>query len=80
MKWIMQYQRLSKMMKGITVKYMRFYIMVAVPQMLYAADLFLILQSEKTGGTKEFINMLVRVQQYAGLHTTRTMQTVPTIP
>jgi len=33
MKWVMQYGRLAKLMKGILAKYMhRFYLLVAVPR------------------------------------------------
>jgi len=46
--WITQYRWLAKATKGISAKYMRrFYISVAVPRMLYAADLFLIPQCVK---------------------------------
>ena len=47
-KWVTQYCQLAKNMKGVSAKYMRrFYIMIAIPHMLYAADLFLTPQSVK---------------------------------
>ena len=40
--WIIQFGRLSRASKGIATKYMRqLYIAVALPRMLYAADIFL---------------------------------------
>jgi len=49
MEWVMQYHRLMKLMKGVSAKSIRhFYISIAVLKMLYAADLFLILQSRHT--------------------------------
>jgi len=79
MKSVMQYSRLAKLMKGISAKYMhRFYLSVVVPRMLYAADLFLTLQSRKTRGTKGFINKLGRIQRLASLHITSAMKPAPT--
>jgi len=44
MKWVMQYGRLARLMKGVSAKYMqRFYTSISIPRMLYAIDLFLIL-------------------------------------
>jgi len=58
-------------MKGVSAKHMRqFYISVAIPKMLYAADLFLIPGSEVGKGTKGFISKLVRIQRQATLHIT----------
>jgi len=52
-KWVTQYQRLSKLSKGISAKYMRcFFISVAIPKMLYATDLFLITENRNTKGTR----------------------------
>jgi len=43
MKWVTQYCRLARPSKGISAKYMWcFYIAIAMPKMLYVADLFLI--------------------------------------
>jgi len=43
MKLVVQYCRLAKPPKGVSAKYMRmpFYVSVALPKMLYAANLFL---------------------------------------
>src|SRR5882724_3534142 len=42
-KWVIQYQRLTKATKGASAKYMRwFFISVAIPRMMYMADLFLV--------------------------------------
>ena len=43
MKWVTQYWRLTKVTKGVYAKYMRqFSILVAIPRMMYVADLFLV--------------------------------------
>ena len=63
MKWITQYCQLAKNTKGVSAKYMRrFYIIIAIPHMLYTADLFLTLQSSQTNGSKGHIKRLGRVQ------------------
>src|SRR5882724_3596277 len=68
-KWVTQYQRLAKPSKGVSAKYMRqFFISIAIPKMLYAADLFLIPGTNKTRGTKGFISKLAKVQRQASLH------------
>jgi len=54
-----QYHRLVKPKRGVSAKYMRwFYIAVAVPKMLHAADLFLIPENRNSKGTKGYINKL----------------------
>jgi len=56
----------------------RFYITIAIPHMLYAADLFLTLQSGQANGFKGHIKRLWRVQQQATLHATGALRTIPT--
>ncbi|KAF8478834.1 hypothetical protein JB92DRAFT_3279219, partial [Gautieria morchelliformis] len=47
-RFINQYRRLEKPSKGTTAKHMRrYYLAVAVPRMLYAADIFLVPGTEK---------------------------------
>jgi len=54
-----QYRQLVKTAKGISAKHMRqFYIAVALPKILYAADIFLIPESKHNKGTKGFITKL----------------------
>src|SRR5882724_10438583 len=78
-KWVTQYRRLAKPMKGVSAKHMRqFYISVAIPKMLYAADLFLIPGSEVGKGTKGFISKLVKIQRQATLHITGALRSTPT--
>src|SRR5882724_10441121 len=78
-KWITQYRRLTKPMKGAPVKHMRrFYIMIAIPQKLYAADLFLTPQYGPAHGSKSHIKSLGRVQHQAALITTGALRTTPT--
>jgi len=75
MKQITQYRQLAKPMKGVSAKYMqRFYITIAIPHMLYAADLFLTPQTEQTKGTKGFINRLGQIQC---LHATGALRIAP---
>src|SRR5882724_12439540 len=56
----------------------RFYITIAVPHMLYAADLFLTLQSGQATRSKGHIKRLGRVQQQATLHATLALRMTPT--
>jgi len=46
--------------------------------MLYAVDLFLILETKKTRGTKGFISKLGKVQRQASLHITGALRSAPT--
>jgi len=79
MKWVTQYCRLAKPSKGVSAKYMRhFYVSVALPRMLYAADLFLIPQNRHTRGMKGFINKLAHIQRQACLHITGALRSMPT--
>jgi hypothetical protein len=55
-----------------------FYLAVAVPRMLYAADVFLIPPQKSKCGTKGIVAQLARVQCCAALHTTGAMRTTPT--
>jgi len=78
-KWITQYRRLAKQMKGISAKHMRkFYITTAIPRMLYAADLFLTPQSGQAIGSKGHIKRLGRIQRQATIHTTGALRSTPT--
>ena len=75
-KFMGQYQRLTKPSKGATVKHMRqYYNAVAVPRMLYTADVFLIPGTEKNKGTKGYINKLARIQRQTALAITGAMKT-----
>src|SRR5882724_6336254 len=58
-KWVTQYWRLTRVMKGTSTKHMRqFFILVAIPRMLYAADLFLVPGLGLGKGSKGFIRKL----------------------
>src|SRR5882724_5573885 len=79
MKWVAQYHRLAKPSKGVSTKYMRhFYVSIALPKMLYMADLFLIPQNKHTRGMKGYINKFACVQRQACLHITRALRSMPT--
>src|SRR5882724_135671 len=69
----------SQKMKGVSTKHMRrFYIMIVIPCMLYAADLFLIPQSGQAIRSKGHIKRLGRVQRQASIHVTRALRSTPT--
>jgi hypothetical protein len=55
----------------------RFYTTVAIPKVLYVADLFLIPVSKKMKGTKGLMNKLAHVQHMLALHIIGSMQTSP---
>ncbi|KAF8526480.1 hypothetical protein JB92DRAFT_3108284 [Gautieria morchelliformis] len=77
--YINQYKRLTKQTKGTTAKHMRkYYLAVAIPRMLYAADIFLIPEYEHTKGTQGHINKLAQVQRQAALTITGAMRTTAT--
>ena len=73
-RWVTQYRRLAKVSGSVSAKYMcRSYMTVAVPRMLYAADIFLVPQSKCSGGTRGYIRKLARIQRQATLHITGAM-------
>jgi hypothetical protein len=73
--YINQYRRLARPTKGVTAKHMRtYYLTVAVPRMLYAADVFLIPATERRKGTKGSINKLARIQRQAALDITGALR------
>ena len=55
----------------------RFYLVVAIPHMLYAADVFLIPPRKGKRGTKGIMTQLARVQRRAAIHTTGALHTTP---
>jgi len=78
-RWVTQYQRLTKVTKGVSAKYMRqFFISVAIPRMMYVADLFLVPGSGIGKGTRGFISKLAKIQQQAVLHITGVLRSAPT--
>jgi len=79
-KWVMQYWRLAKVTKGVSAKYMRqFFISVAIPRMMYVADLFLVPGSGISKGTKGFISKLAiaKIQKQVMLHITGALRSTP---
>src|SRR5882724_5677847 len=79
MKWVTQYRRLTRVMKGTSTKYMRqFFISVAIPRMLYAADLFLVPGLGIGKGTKGFISKLAKIQRQPMLHITGALRSTLT--
>jgi len=77
--WVTQYCRLAKPSKDTSAKFMRhFYNLIAVPKMLYSADLFLIPETGRSKGMKGFITRLAKIQRQASLHITGAMRLAPT--
>jgi ribonuclease HI len=52
-----------------------YYLTVAVPRLLYAADVFLIPATERSKGTKGSVNKLARIQRQAALDITGALRT-----
>jgi hypothetical protein len=66
--YITQYRRLTKPTKGVSAKYMRrYYLAVAIPRMLYVADISLIPGTAESKGTKGNMNKLAKMQRQAAL-------------
>jgi len=68
--WIIQFTRLSKLTHRLAAKYIRrLYLSVALPKMLYAADIFLAPQcrgnNPKSTGSTQAINKLSTIQRQA---------------
>ncbi|KAF8578856.1 hypothetical protein K439DRAFT_1282755, partial [Ramaria rubella] len=77
--WVLQFHRQAKVTKGISAKFMRkYYLTVAIPKILYAADIFLVPESRHSKGTKGQIMKLACIQKMASLHITGAMCTSPT--
>jgi len=70
-KWVTQYWRLTKYMRW-------FFISVAIPRMMYAADLFLVPGLGISKGTKGFISKLAKIQRQAKLHIIGVLRSAPT--
>jgi hypothetical protein len=75
-KFIEQYRRLAKLSRGVPAGHMRQYCLtVAVPKLLYAADIFLVPGTTRSKGIKGNINKLAQVQRQAALAITGEMRT-----
>jgi ribonuclease HI len=73
--YISQYRRLTRPTKGVTAKHMRtYYLTVAVPRLLYAADVFLIPATGQRKGSKGSVNKLARIQRQAALDITGALR------
>ena len=83
--WLIQFGRLAQTSRGINVRYIQqLYLSIAVPCMLYAADIFLTPQQNvgkrtKDGQAKQaIVNKLALVQRQAALMITGAMKTTAT--
>ena len=67
------------MTKGVSAKFMRqFFILVAIPRMMYVTDLFLMPGLGTSKGTKGFISKLAKIQRQAMLHITGVLRSALT--
>lgn len=77
--WLSQYKRLAKPTKGVAMRYMRrYFLTVALPKMLYAAEIFLAKGTAGTTGAKGMIKKLARVQREAAIMITGAMRSTAT--
>jgi hypothetical protein len=83
--WLIQFSRLAWASQGINAKYTRqLYLSIAVPQMLYAADIFLTpqqnvgKQAKDTGNNHAAINKLASIQRKAAIMIMGAMKTTAT--
>jgi hypothetical protein len=83
--WLIQFGRLTRTSRGIHASYIRqLYLSIAVPRMLYAADIFLTPQQNigkrtKDGRSKQAaVNKLASIQRRAALMITGAMKTTAT--
>ena len=83
--WILQFGRITRASRGVTARYVRkLYLSIAVPRMLYAADIFLTpqkkanrTQKNRTSG-QAVINKLATIQRRAAIMITGAMRTMAT--
>ena len=72
-----QYKRLANTKKGIIARHMRqFYLAVVAPKMLYAADIFLVPETDRSKGTKGPIAKLAKIQRQAAIAITGALRTM----
>lgn len=83
--WLIQFTRITRASSRATAKYVRkLYLSIAVPRMLYAADIFLTPQRKMTTKSKDgkssqgIINKLAMVQRQAAIMITGAMRTTAT--
>jgi hypothetical protein len=83
--WLIQFGRLTQTSRGIHASYIRqLYLSIAVPRVLYAADVFLTPQQNigkrtKDGRSKQdIVNKLASIQRRAALMITGAMKTTAT--
>jgi hypothetical protein len=83
--WLIQFGRLARTSRGINARYIwQLYLSIAVPRMLYAADIFLTPQQNvgkrtKDGRAKQaIVNKLASIQRRAALMITGAMKTTAT--
>ena len=83
--WLIQFGGLARTTQGINAKYIRqLYLAIAIPRMLYAADIFLTPQqnvgrdNRDSRNGRAIINKLASIQQQAAIMITGAMKTTAT--
>jgi hypothetical protein len=82
--WLIQFGRLARASRGVAAKYIwKLYLSIAVPRMLYAADIFLTARCKvgkrQDGKTSQgVVNKLASIQRRAAIMITGAMRTTPT--
>jgi ribonuclease HI len=83
--WLIQFSRLARATQGVNAKYIRqLYLAIAVPRMLYAADIFLTPQQnvgkqrKHNRNGRAIINKLASIQRQATIMITGAMKTTAT--
>jgi ribonuclease HI/endonuclease/exonuclease/phosphatase family metal-dependent hydrolase len=83
--WIIRFQRIARTTKGVHAKYFRqLYLSIAVPRMLYAADIFLTphrhvgMRNKNGKPTQAIVKKLATIQRKAALLITGALRSAPT--
>jgi Reverse transcriptase (RNA-dependent DNA polymerase) len=83
--WLIQFSRLAKTSQGIRAKFIRqLYLSIAIPRMLYAADIFLTPQQNigkrrtNSPNNRSILNKLVSIQRRTAIMITGAMTTTAT--
>ena len=83
--WLIQFGRLARSSQGVNAKYIRqLYLAIAIPRMLYAADIFLTphqnvgKQKKHNHNSRAIINKLASIQRQAAIMITGAMKSTAT--
>ena len=83
--WIIQFTRMTRVSHGTTARYIhKLYLTIAVPRMLYAADIFLTpqkkggIRTDKDRPNQVIVNKLASIQRQVAIMITGAMRTTAT--